>query len=303
MLLRYSGANVIAGDLGQASLPNDFAFEEYLSRVAGNELMRSHFDQVPMYIRDIIKKCSDEFGRFSGNYTALFSGLVAFGGHQVLVINLNYDTLLEQELQRLLPSFRPMQTVDDYVAPSQPVKIVKPHGSVDWFKRLYSAEVGGGVVGSSPTFYQAYDKLGLSYLDDQIIIKHGSQYSDMMSVKFDRWKIPLYPVVTSPLAMKFSDDLHLPSSHSETVGEFLPECKNFLIIGSSGHDRDVHSLLDKYVKSVDSVHFVVGPNDDDTTIPQRFRQEIGAFRNAASTKVIGGFGAYVKSSEFRTLTT
>lgn len=253
LLERYPGANVIAGNLGQKHLPNDFAFEEYLFRVANNEHMAGHFVDVPMYIRDVIYQCSVEFGHFSGNYSSLITTLCEFSNHDVFVVNLNYDTLLEQDLARLYQDEPSYKNLDDYVDPSRVVRMVKPHGSCNWFRPMFDwREHISGLDGQS--FRDVFDRYGFSQAPDTTYIRDGVRSSRGAVWKDHGKRVPLYPVITAPVANKKSGEAVLPGNHASSLDDFLTLVEKVLIIGTSGHDEDLMDILNRNLgKSASSI--------------------------------------------------
>lgn len=298
VLQDYPGANVVAGDLAQRELPDDFAFEKYLLRVSQNDVLKPHYFDVPLYIRDIVRSCSEEFGQFSGNLTTLITGLSAFENNEVFVVSLNYDTLLEQDLQRLFPTLPPYKHVDDYVGEERPVKLIKLHGSVNWFRRMFHWSQFPSDLEQQST-RQIFDQYGFELMDEEIIVDDSIAWAGSAKSTVNRVDIPMYPTLTAPLANKTADSLVLPRSHEIALTSFMQQCDKILVVGTSGHDEDLLELLSSGINDVDKAHYVVGTTPEVKTVPERFESAVPKLGLAKVRRAFQGFGPYLKSEEFR----
>lgn len=292
ILLRYDGANTIAGDLQQVHIPTEFKFEEYLSSVAANSEMFPLFLHVPPYIRDIIWDVSRQFGRFSGNYTGLLTGLLARTAHEIMFVTLNYDTLLEQDLTRYTQGRYQFQNINDYIESGRKAHVVKIHGSVNWFKALFDYEKWPGDI---TEWQPALDYYGLDQLQDSIMVDNGIQRSDFFTVPMASKPVPGYPVITAPLADKGTDKLVCPPAHQQAAADFVSECKKFLIIGTSGNDQDLMTLLHENLKEVETVHYISEDEEVAASVKEKFDLKVPALRSTSVTELERGFGTYLQS--------
>ena len=100
--------------------------------------LREHYKHVPPYLRDLLMMCSYEYTPYPSSYIQLVQALLAEKPSDVLFIVLNYDDLLEQALYRFTGGEIRFESLDDYVRADRPVKLVKLHGSINWFKPIGS---------------------------------------------------------------------------------------------------------------------------------------------------------------------
>lgn len=114
----------------------------------------------------------------------------------------------------------------------------------------------------------------------------------------------LYPILTAPLAGKDPTHRVCPERHLFDAQIFLNSCNKYLIIGTSGLDKDLLELLDSAVppKSHPLVQIVdIGEGVD--SIRDRFEEGVRAFRsNRAAPSDITynvGFREYLSSKQFR----
>lgn len=226
--------------------------------------------------------------RIPSSYVELVVELLAETPHDVMFIVLNYDTLLESALK----SFDPGIQFDDigmYVLPDRSAKIVKLHGSVNWFARIPgSANVSWD---SAVTEYDVSVKVAVN----QILVKDG--IDNIRGVR-DNERM-LYPILTAPLAGKGVCDAVCPQNHIVAVRQFLGDCQKFLIIGTSGLDEDLLAIVDSALTDhmkYYHVHVVdVEKGADDAR--NRFMEGIKAFKNRIPAQNVWrqGFRGYLQN--------
>ena len=240
ILERYKGAQSLAALVAPKISNGMIGVEQELTKYARHPnrfQLRGHFKQVPPYLRDLIKMCSDHYTEEPGCYNQLITALLDDQPHEALFIVLNYDDLLEAAFRHRNPEHH-FHGLDDYVTEDRPAKIVKLHGSIDWFRTFGNAD--------SPweeelRHFDIFETLP----DDEIFIDH----EDVTNTKSAQGKVWRFPIVTAPLAGKSLEDVVCPASHVETAREFLAGCNKFLIIGTSGLDEDLFQLLNSAIQT------------------------------------------------------
>lgn len=236
ILNKYAGAESVAAVVAPHYSQPDFDLENILSEVAANPSLSRHFLEVPPYLRDIFANVSRAFGSRPGNYFALASGLLSRVDHEVLFLTLNYDSLLERNLTYFSSRVYTFDHISSYVADRQ-AKVVKAHGREDWFAPLHSLndQPAGDI-----TWNGILDQHGLNLMDPQIFVKrnHIGATKSLTSADFEEmesgFSVPVYPVLTAPLAEKRDSDLVCPDEHTLFAEEFMRDCAKFLVIGTSG---------------------------------------------------------------------
>ena len=285
----FPGAEFLARDLSPLLARGEIGLEEQLRHYAEHpeERMRQRYKHIPGYLRDLIWACSEQYVRMPGCYVQLVIALLAEVPHEVLFLVLNYDTLLEKAIVAYEPAWQ-FSKLADYVEPSRAAKVVKLHGSVNWFIRL-------GGLGEWEVHVEKEDVLRKPD-EDQIIV---GRFPHVKQAEHAGRR--LYPVLTAPLAGKGITDIVCPDSHSTFAREFLASCQKMLVIGTSGLDADLLALLDSSM-SPDSgtmIHFV-GQGPQTVEALARFRAGVASFREyPLTTSYDNGFQRYVADETFR----
>ena len=294
ILAEYEGAVVLAQDLAARSNRRDFDLEKELRRIAEHpsDQVREHYKHIPPYLRDLMMMCSYEYTSYPSCYIQLVQVLLAEQPSDVLFLVLNYDDLLEQALYRFSSGVVYFESLEDYVKPSHPVKVIKLHGSINWFKPI------GPLNNDWNSCVRRQDVLAKS--DERVIqvaVAHGK------SDKRRTYQIEIagqrgYPILTAPLAGKGAAAMVCPDDHLAVARDFLQDCSRFLVIGCSGGDDDLLDLLKESVRARRPwVQFVNGSEAMGNEVRNRFSAKVGSFRSisAVDSEVAfnGGFAAYV----------
>lgn len=298
ILDKYPGAGTLAQNLVY-DLANGAKFEDRLRHYAHHptsEGLREGFKDVPPYLRDFIWRCSERYTPWPSGYIRLVTELLGENQYNVLFLVLNYDNLLEKALSSVFSyTFNKM---DDYVAPERAAKVIKIHGSVNWFIPL---------PWRTSTWDEAVERLDVRERPNEIDIrviarnatKEGRQgRTDLWEWDYDPW---VYPVLTAPLAGKDLENIVCPSTHRGFAESFVATCRKYLIIGSSGTDDDLMKLLDGAIPADEPMNFVhvVGKEGTDGT-RDNFKQGVTAFReNAIFSEFYEGFQRYLIDPAFK----
>ena len=293
ILNHYEGARFLANLLPR-ELAQGKGFEEALAYFAYHvdEPLKAHFAHDPPYLRDLLRACSDKYIPDPTCYIYLVTEFLAeHHFFEVLFLVLNYDDLLEKALNSYDSTTYSFKAMDDYVQPERNAKVVKLHGSINWFREF---EIPSGIgwldAVKKPTVRKRPLDSEIVVIDDHTgpRIRHDKCY-DMQSGRNG-----YYPILTAPLAGKQADDSVCPTSHTSFAKEFLRSCRRFLVIGSSGSDADLLALLQKSMKpeSQPLIHFVGSGREAKASL-ERFQKEVEAFRSRATVTFSGGFRVYV----------
>lgn len=295
---RYPGARVLTQLLAPKSRQNEFSLEQELRTLASHSDLNvaTHFKQIPPYLRDLLVAASYEYTHMPGCYFQLIYELLSQHPHQLLFLVLNYDNLLEQALAQFHPRQYKFESMEDYVREEHQGKVVKIHGSIDWFKLI-----GSPRRASWDDTVKENDVLKKPP-DNEIYVR--TIVRPVREIEIDQNLT--YPLITAPLAGKGADDMVCPSRHLETARGFLKDCNKFLIIGTSGLDDDLLSFLRTAIGVVlkpACVH-VVGENVQNASATlERFRDRVDAFRFVPSNRDVSvhgnGFRRYVAEGQLR----
>lgn len=221
---------------------------------------RRQFKEIPAYLRDVIHATTSASS--PGCYVELIHGLLVRRPHDVLFLVLNYDTLLEQALagRGLL-----YKAIEDYIRPERQVKIIKLHGSVNWFMNMGNATNTWMELIEEFDIFQKPPDGGILVVDDVKFAQRG---------EFGNQRV--YRIVTAPLAGKVPGDIRCPDKHRQVTEEFLADCEKVLIIGSSGRDGDLLELLNGSLEDDISriIHVVDKDQPGAKCTLQRFTRDI-----------------------------
>jgi len=113
------------------------SIEEKLLRYSKhkNPIIQQQFKHVPAYLRDLLYAASTFYTSVPSSCVRLVTELLGEYEHELLFIILNYDTLLESASQLFDPRIS-FNSLPRYISPNRDVKIVKIHGSVNWFRTI-----------------------------------------------------------------------------------------------------------------------------------------------------------------------
>jgi hypothetical protein len=250
--------------------------------------MRNHFKQIPPYLRDLLNAVVTSYtpgAALPGTHLRLVANLLATGA-RIAFIDLNYDDYLEMSLARFDEQLL-IRAMDDYLADGREAIVAKVHGSVHWGMPLPQQ-------GTLFTLLPGFDPTG----------PRTETILDRSRVDTREWshperRVPLYPVLTAPLAGKGHVDLVCPISHLKALQEFLGQCEEYLIIGTSGQDEDLHGFLRQHAKKVTKVHCVSVSVEEAERVHERLASACPPLAHGRWKLVGGGFRGYLGGEEFR----
>ena len=259
-------------------------------------LIQAHFKHIPPYIRDLIYRTSTQYIHSPNSYSQLVMGLLAEYPHDLLFIVLNYDNYLESALRLFNPKHQ-FDSINKYTAGYDHVKVVKLHGSINWFKQIAQDR-------NKYSWIDAVDRTDIltPVPEHEILVIDDVPYTvDLHASNVDRW---LYPVLTAPLAGKNTSDAVCPKSHISELKDFLGSCQKFLIIGTSGLDEDLMTLIDSALGSDQHIYrlvHIVDYRDGADETSTRFQQNVRVFKNGIEPANVFklGFQQYLKHPLFQ----
>lgn len=300
VMRHYKGAMFLGQELAQKSSSGAIGIERELKRYADheNEVIREHFKHIPAYLRDLLFRASRDYTYVPSSYIQLVQKLLADYPHDVLFLILNYDTLLESALALFNSEQFRFSDINQYVEENQNVKVVKLHGSINWFRCLPGS--GNERWDSAVADFDISEPLP----EHEIVVQDsGPEVRDIV-IKDNR----VYPVLTAPLAGKGLTDAVCPQSHIIAAKEFISSCSKFLIIGTSGLDEDLLELLDTTIDPMRGVLVnIVDEGEGAGNAYNRFVKGVRAFRHTREAGFMTiyreGFVNYLPSQQFQKFVT
>ncbi len=262
------------------------------------------FQEMPLYLQELLHEVSAGFCSEPVNYSRLVNRLLASDFERVAFVTLNYDTLLDQALGTIDVRGKIFE-MDGYVRDNW--MLVKLHGSVNWGRKVMQPKKATGHLfrqfseialpptvspndfAESPTaeyLANSFPKV-LDILEDQVVFREGR--SD--SARRDGEDF-YYPAITIPVEGKAG--FSCPPEHVLSLQEFLPTCRNVLIIGVSGKDDDLLKLLKEHLPPCDTVSIVAHSESATSDAARRFN-EVPPLAAAAKGGVhTEGFSTFVR---------
>ena len=286
----YPGARALAQQLAPIVKSGQISIENELLRYSKHQSpqIQLQYKHIPPYLRDLIYLSSTQYTTVPSSYSQLVHQLLAEYPHDILFLILNYDNLLESALQLFDHAEFYFRDITHYVHSERKASVVKLHGSINWFRNITSNPNIGWIdaVNRFDIFQQVREnELIVSDIITTVANEKINQY----------WT---YPVLTAPLASKDVSNAVCPRSHVEVAKEFLSSCQKFLIIGTSGLDDDLLSIIDSVL--TDSTKYyhihIVGSGARANECSKRFRDGVKAFSNYIKEENIfkGGFRDYLR---------
>lgn len=248
----YSSVVSISHELENGKSLEDFLKNE-LGGISEYESLTSHrkksLNQLPLYLQYLFS----EIGKSLGIKT-LYSRLVrsVFNEEiQLTFITLNYDLLLDLAIERV--SGKTFTGFGNYVDQKDKWILVKPHGSVNWFRQIltFTINPSNDLTGWKDIVRRVNL---LKDLDNNIVfLDINNQFNEGFV-----GQIPYYPALAIP--NNEYTPIYPLDELKTLLEERLKECQNFLFIGFSAWDEDILEILNKTVKKVKTM-LVVGKSD------------------------------------------
>jgi hypothetical protein len=316
-----------AARLGQVLHPRAAAgaldMEQELRSLAESDdpVTRRDFLDIPPYLRDVMYQVGIEAKYLGGNpvgyvvspgaYALLLHELLVAAGAEVMFVVMNYDTLLERALWEYDAATYTFNSFEGYIRPERQAKVVKPHGSVDWWAPLRPAV-------SSQTWFEALDLVSLEQIRELAKDRHyirdiTSSFNAKLEINGQpHW---MYPLITAPLSNKTELDLVCPQEQLDCLASFLTDCQRYLFIGTSGFDADILSFMADHMPDSSVAEFVFGGNENKHRIahndardriikalPSLKGQPVPDKKNSTvGDTFVDGFASYLLTRRARTL--
>lgn len=290
----YNGAIFLGQELAQKCSAKTIDIERELRKYAdhNNKIIQQRFKHIPAYLRDLIYRASYQYTSVPSSYIQLVKKILVDCPHDVLFLILNYDNLLETALKYYEPSMFQFKKISQYIDEKRNAKVVKMHGSIDWFRCLPKTK--DNLWESTVANLDILEPLP----EHEILVDTG-YYPIKDHVSPDGRR--LYPILTAPLAGKGISDMVCPKSHEVVARDFIKRCGKFLIIGTSGLDEDLLELLNSSIEPMQAVYTdFVNKGREAEEATTRFQKSVKPFISALSRTYNSGFRSYLASEQFDT---
>ncbi len=247
---------------------------------------------VPRYLRELFWTISQDYLPGTSKYDTLVRCVLDYSVEKVLFLNLNYDLFLESAIEGY--DGHEFATLDSYIPPDKKWALVKPHGSVNWARILENCPKYVGGLPRPPSDLQELPIFG-----SELKVILWNRHSREFYVPGSATGGYLYPQVVVPADRP--KEFISPQTHVDKARTFLESCTDFLLIGFSGHDDDVLSLLQVIPPRS---RLTIVSKGDARAIFSRIESSAPEFatKELAASFFDEGFSAYVDSDDFKKLT-
>lgn len=289
-LERYPLAEILGNTLVRKLRQNNSTGLEKLLKYYNNQLEKGkdtppirEFLQMRPYFRDLFGSVTNRFSTATPyEFSNLVNAVTEANIKEVLFLTLNYDNLLETVLSRI--EGLGFSKEEDYI--NRKWSLVKLHGSINWAKKFKTEYRPASI--STETYVEFLRTVSLP-LDLETAFLFMNFKATENNNFYDNY--PIYPALTVPVYGKY--EFNCPESHLKRAKTILSECKNYLIIGTSGKDKDLMDLLKDNVR--DGNVLLVGREKKNTvSVKRRFESSVPQFKGKIKTYLSGnGFTGFV----------
>ncbi len=276
ILQKYPLAETLASTIVARSRRQ--SLESVLKEVQNETEYRQQFLEIPLYLQHLIGEVSTRYTSAPVNYNYLVNALKQHSSYLTpAFITLNYDRFLDGALEKILG--RKYTNFNSYVIPYD-FMLIKLHGCVRWGRQVLSVTSNGSkdLTNTLQALEQMRDSA--TFGDFAILSDHQHRWTN------DTFH---YPAMTVPIEGKYE---YVYQPHVESLKGFLSDCQNYLVIGTSGTDRDLLDLLSGSIPACKHVDIVAGPNESKGVV-DRFCNAVDQFRAANVRRFDRGFSPYV----------
>lgn len=272
--------------------------EEFLSDLKKNDkhIIKSQFWAIPLYLYDLFNKISNSYlptkYGLPSNYKSLIDKISQSNYNQIIWLNLNYDLLADYPIK--ISTNNELKDFNDYMQletqDGLKIKYTKPHGSVDWFKKINDSKIEWKNIklGNLPTGFESRlskEIYTLNALENQILRKGPNGFSALVFP--EGW----YPAITAPIG---EYDFVYP----EHFLNILPELENtdsILCIGFGALDKDILNLIKSNMPKIRKLLIVDGTREAGDQAHQRIINHCSNVQlNYIEAVFEGGFTQFVK---------
>lgn len=282
ILNKYGDVQASMGSIS-AEVEDGKSLEDYikdrLGTLAKYESLLPHrkrqINQLPLYLQDLFSHISKTLA--STNHYHRFVYDLFDRDIKLTFLTLNYDLLLDKAIERVTSN--KFTSFGNYTGEPNKWVLIKPHGSVNWFRQI----VNFSQTGNNHDSWKATVK-NINLLKD---LNKDIVFLDLEKQFKDGYVegVPYYPVLAIP---NTEYEPIYPINENLLLKERLQDCENFLIIGFSAYDQDILNLLKENVKSVKKL-LIVGMSDVDN-VYKRLKEAVSVFSSATPEKVQYGLG-------------
>lgn len=255
--------------------PSGKSVEEVLEQLQdeskGRPEGRRELVSVQYYLRDLLSRVTsqwlDETDHIT-NYAPLIRDILLLTkpGEPVFLVTFNYDLLLEDALWSYGYKTR---EPGDHLQSHPVLKLFKPHGSVDWARRISLPD--GDIL--TPA----------GIIEDADGIQPTSEFRHLLPPQADGnpGRETFFPVIAIPFQNKTEGTFAWPPEHLAQLRDFLPSVTKILIIGWRAREAHFIELLRGSLPRVSHVMVVGGGLLDASETLEHFAESTALVKKAS----------------------
>lgn len=264
--------------------------ESLQAEAEGYAERQREFASVRFYLRDLLFEVSNRWRDATSsvtNYGPLIGEILRHTkkNEPICLVTFNYDLLLDRALESF--DYHAQEPENQFKAP-QILYLFKPHGSVDWARRL--------VVHADNWVRPEHliDNVGTITLTSQYVrVANPENRQEWPNGK------PPFPAIAIPFQNKTDSHFECPPHHLTVLCELLPYVRKILIIGWQASEAHFLSLLRSNLRGVTHLMVVGRDSADSDRVLQHFVGEIARTMhpNFQCYKGQGGFTNFIINRE------
>lgn len=206
--------------------------------------MLANLINTQFYLQELLLQCSTVWANAGiSNYEALVGQAYEYTAatkQDVLFVSFNYDLLLEGAIRKWYFTMAEMMDLGHYV--SSPIKLIKPHGSCNWFRPIKKNSISAGNQTLAHALFNS--RINFQTIDD-CLERDFVALSRSQNRAAQQGERLLFPQLVIPLRSK--DDLVLPLEHVAVLIDKLKKTTELLVIGWKGQEETFLSLLKEHI--------------------------------------------------------
>jgi hypothetical protein len=226
--------------------------EQLQGESKGNPEGQRELTSVRYYLRDLLfevtAKWLEETDHIT-NYTPLIRDILRLtkDGESVCLVTFNYDLLLDNALWTY--GYKP-QEPEDHLRSHPVLKLFKPHGSVDWARRIRL------------TYDETLSRQGIIDAAGDIDLMPDFRRLNPVQADGNPSRQTFFPVIAIPLQNKTEETFAWPVEHASQLQELLPSVTKILIIGWRAREAHFIQLLMRNLPKVSRITAVGSDSAD-----------------------------------------
>ncbi len=234
---------------------------DFIENNRASELMAS-FINLQFFLQELFFTVSEnQLIQGLSNYDVLVQQAYEYAirkKEDVLFVTFNYDLLLEYSFAKIFSELKHEFKISDYI--KYPIKLIKPHGSCNWFKcsnltgnenfpdSLYKTKMSIRAINESIEANNQglrYPALKNEIYTHRIDTLRGYTSHHPSNPNFQWFGLGQMPQILVPLKNK--DEFILPKSHIDYLQNNLNKVTEILIIGWKGTEENFQKMLKDYI--------------------------------------------------------